>query len=194
MNKTRLEAFSDGVLAIIITIMVLELKVPHDASWASLLRLLPVLLSYIISFTLIGIYWGNHHNLLHGAKTVNAKIILANLHLLFWLSLIPSATSWMGENHFAVNTIILYALMLMFCGLAYSILQNYILKYTALPKELRIAIKKQNRKVIVSVILDLLAIPFAFVNPYISGFLFFLQSAIWLIPDRNIEDALNSTK
>ncbi len=113
MNKSRLEAFSDGVLAIIITIMVLELKVPHEASWVSLEPLIPVFLSYIISFTLVGIYWGNHHNLLHTVKNVNSKIILSNLHLLFWLSLVPAATGWMGENHFAPNTIILYATILM---------------------------------------------------------------------------------
>src|ERR1700712_2692327 len=127
MNKNRLEAFSDGVLAIIITIMVLELKVPHGAEWSSLEPLIPVFLSYIISFMLVGIYWGNHHNLLHAVKNVNSKIILSNLHLLFWLSLIPAASGWMGENHFAPKTIILYAILLMLCGIAYGILQNIIL-------------------------------------------------------------------
>jgi len=192
MNKARLEAFSDGVMAIIITIMVLELKVPHGSSWSSLEPLIPVFLSYIISLMLVGIYWGNHHNLLHAVENVNAKIILSNLHLLFWLSLVPVATGWMGENHFAPNTIILYALTLMFCGIAYSILQNYILKNTKDHSELKLAIQKQNRKVIASLLMDILAVPFAFVNPYISGGLFILQSVIWLVPDKNIEKALSS--
>ncbi len=192
MNKSRLEAFSDGVLAIIITIMVLELKVPHEASWASLEPLIPVFLSYVISFTLVGIYWGNHHNLLHAVKNVNSKIILSNLHLLFWLSLVPAATGWMGENHFAPNTIILYAIILMLCGIAYAVLQYYILKITEDHSELKLAIKKQNKKVIASLLMDGLAVAFAFIHPYISGILFFLQSAIWLIPDKNIEKALSS--
>ncbi|MEO6001275.1 MAG: TMEM175 family protein [Chitinophagaceae bacterium] len=193
MNKTRLEAFSDGVLAIIITIMVLELKVPHDASWSSLKPLIPVFLSYVTSFLLIGIYWGNHHHLLHGAKTVNSGIILSNLNLLFWLSLVPAATGWMGENHFAPNTIILYAILLILCGLAYGILQNKILKAMDHQSELKTAIKKQGKKVILTFIIDLSAIPFAFIHPYISGLMFVLQSAIWLIPDKNIEKALKNT-
>lgn len=192
MNKTRLEAFSDGVLAIIITIMVLELKVPHGSDWSSLKPLIPVFLSYIISFLLVGIYWGNHHHLLHAVKNINSKIILSNLHLLFWLSLVPAASGWMGENHFAPNTIILYAVILMMSGIAYSILQNYILSVTDDRSELKQAIRKQNKKVFVTVMMDALAIPFAFVHPYISGALFFLQSVIWLIPDKNIEKALNS--
>ncbi len=194
MNKSRLEAFSDGVLAIIITIMVLELKVPHEASWTSLAPLIPVFLSYVISFLLIGIYWGNHHNLLHSVKHVNSTIMLSNLHLLFWLSLVPAATGWMGENHFAPNTIILYSIVLMLCGMAYGILQHYILKVTDDRSELKMAVKKQYKKVIAALLMDILAIPMAFVHPYISGMLFFLQSAIWLIPDRNIEKALDGSK
>jgi uncharacterized membrane protein len=122
MTKTRLEAFSDGVIAIIITIMVLELKVPHDASWSALASLWPVALSYIVSFINIGIYWGNHHHLLHTIKEVRGGILWANLHLLFWLSLMPFATAWMGENHFEQNTVIVYALLANCCGFAYNIL------------------------------------------------------------------------
>ncbi len=143
---------------------------------------------------LVGIYWGNHHNLLHAVKNVNSKIILSNLHLLFWISLVPAATGWMGENHFAPNTIILYAIILMLCGTAYAILQNYILKITDDHSELKAAIRKQKKKVFASLSMDILAIPLAFIHPYISGFLFFLQSAIWLIPDKNIEKALDSSK
>ncbi|MEO6550383.1 MAG: TMEM175 family protein [Ferruginibacter sp.] len=188
MNKNRLEAFSDGVLAIIITIMVLEIKVPHSAEWKDLEALLPVLLSYVLSFLMVGIYWGNHHNLMHGVKHINSAIILSNLHLLFWLSLVPVATGWMGENHFATNTIIVYAILLMICGFAYGILQNIILKEVE-NEHLVIAIKKQTPKVIFSMIVDFAAIPFAFVHPAISCALFLFQSAIWLIPDKNIERA-----
>jgi len=190
MNKTRLEAFSDGVLAIIITIMVLELKVPHGSDWKQITGLMPVFSSYVISFLLVGIYWGNHHHLLHTLKHVNSRIILANLNLLFWLSLVPVATGWMGENHFAPNTIILYSALLICCGLSYAILQNTIIRSGLAQKEYTDALKKQSRKVIVSFTADLIAIPFAFVNPVISGVLLALQSLIWLIPDKNIEHTL----
>jgi uncharacterized membrane protein len=142
MNKNRLEAFSDGVLAIIITIMVLEIKVPHTTTWKELEPMIPVLLSYVISFLLVGIYWGNHHNLLHCVKEINSSILLSNLHLLFWLSLVPVATGWMGENHFQINTIIVYSILLMTCGIAYAILQNIILKSIDRRNELAVAIKK----------------------------------------------------
>ena len=190
MNKSRLEAFSDGVLAIIITIMVLEIKTPHGTDWATLKPLIPVFFSYIISFLLVGIYWGNHHHLLHAVKTVSSGMIMSNLNLLFWLSLIPVATDWMGENHFAPNTIILYTCLLLVCGFSYSILQNIILKSMGEENKLAIAIRKQNRKVMLSAIGAVTAIPFAFVHPAISGIILFLQSAIWLIPDKNIEAAL----
>ena len=192
MNKNRLEAFSDGVLAIIITIMVLEIKVPHSTDWATLKPLLPVLSSYVISFLLIGIYWGNHHHLLHAVTRVNSGMIWANLHLLFWLSLVPVATGWMGENHFAPATVILYAILLIVCGQAYAILQHCILRTMDKDNPLLIAIKKQDRKVLASFILSLSAIPLAYVYYPISGLCLFLQSAIWLIPDRNIEKALNN--
>lgn len=191
MNKSRLEAFSDGVLAIIITIMVLEIKVPHGADWADLEPLLPVLMSYILSFLFIGIYWGNHHNLLHTIKTVNANILLANLNLLFWLSLLPVATGWMGENAFAPRTIVVYAGISLLCGLAYSILQQLILKSTSAESPLKAAIRKQNRKVVISVLCNVLSMPLAFVHPALSGVLFLIQSSIWLIPDRNVERAFS---
>ena len=190
MNKTRVEAFSDGVLAIIITIMVLEIKVPHGAEWETLKPLLPVFLSYMLSFLFVGIYWGNHHNLLHAIKTVNANILLANLNLLFWLSLLPVATGWMGENIFAPNTVVVYSTIALLCGLAYSILQHQVLKITPPESNIHIAVKKQNIKVAISVLSCLLAMPMAFVNPIISVILFFIQAGIWLIPDRNVEKAL----
>ena len=192
MNKSRLEAFSDGVLAIIITIMVLEIKVPHGSDWSTLKPLLPVFLSYTLSFLFVGIYWGNHHHLLHTIKTVNSGIMLANLNLLFWLSLLPVATGWMGENHFAPNTIALYAGISIMCAIAYTILQNKILGSTSVESPLKIALKKLNVKGAVSMIACILAIPMAYVNPIISGLLFFTQSLIWLIPDKNVEKALKS--
>lgn len=190
MNKSRLEAFSDGVLAIAITIMVLEIKVPHGTEWSTLKPLLPVFLSYTLSFLFIGIYWGNHHNLLHTVKTVDATIMLANLHLLFWLSLLPVATGWMGENAFAPNTIVVYASISLLCGLAYGILQQKILKSTTVESPLKAAIRKQSRKVIISTVANILAMPAAYIHPVISGGLFLIQSGIWLIPDRNVEKAL----
>lgn len=190
MNKNRMEAFSDGVLAIIITIMVLEIKVPHGTEWKNLTDLFPVFISYTISFLMIGIYWGNHHHLLHTVKHINSNILLSNLHLLFWLSLVPFATGWMGENHFAPNTIILYSIILLLCGVAYGILQYNIIRTLDERDNVVVALKKQNKKIWLSVLMVLLAIPFSFVHPAISGSLFFLQSAIWLIPDKNIEKAL----
>ena len=190
MNKTRLEAFSDGVLAIIITIMVLELKVPHGDSWSSLQPLIPVFISYVISFLFIGIYWGNHHHLLHAVTKINSGILLSNLHLLFWLSLIPIATGWMGENHFAPHTIILYAIILILSGFAYAVLQHCILKSNPLSDELTKALHRQTIKAIFSISAAVLAIPMAYVNPIFSGILFFLQSAIWLIPDKHVERAI----
>ena len=190
MNKNRLEAFSDGVLAIIITIMVLEIKVPHSTDWNELAKLLPVFFSYIISFLLVGIYWGNHHHMLYTLKRVNSSIIWANLSLLFWLSLVPFATGWMGENHFAPNTIIVYAILLILCGLSYSVLQNIIIKSGLAQKEFMDALKKQNTKVLISFSADIAAICFASISPILSGILLTLQSLIWLIPDKNIEKAL----
>lgn len=190
MTKTRLEAFSDGVFAIIITIMVLEIKVPHGGEWSSLKGLFPVFTSYVISFLFVGIYWGNHHHLLHTVKKINSSILLTNMHLLFWLSLIPVATGWMGENHFEPPTIILYAIIAVMCGFAYAWLQTRILRSNVLSPELAAALKRQTTKAIISMSADLLAIPMAYVNPVISGILFFLQSTIWMIPDKHVEKAL----
>ena len=190
MTKTRLEAFSDGVLAIIITIMVLEIKVPHGAEWTSLQPLIPVFISYVTSFLFIGIYWGNHHHLLHAVKKINSGILLSNLHLLFWLSLVPLATEWMGENHFAPDTVVLYAIVALASGFAYALLQRCILKSNPMSPVLAKALKRQTTKAIISMSMDALAIPLAYVNPMISLVLFFLQSTIWLIPDRHVEKAI----
>jgi uncharacterized membrane protein len=170
--------------------MVLEIKVPHGTEWNDLIAVIPVFISYMISFLLIGIYWGNHHHLLHTVKNVNSGILLSNLHLLFWLSLVPFATGWMGENHFATNGIILYAIILILCGIAYGVLQNNILKTLDQRSTIVMELKKQHKKVIISVLLVLAAIPFAFFYPAVSAALFFMQSGIWLIPDKNIEKAL----
>lgn len=196
MEKTRLEAFSDGVLAIIITIMVLELKVPTSATWSVLFDLWPVASSYVLSFIFIGIYWGNHHHLLHTVKNVNASIIWGNLNLLFWLSLIPFATAWMGENHFSPNTVVVYAILLLLCGISYSILQRTIFNTQRHGNTLKEAFMKMERKGIFSVVAYTAAIPMAFVNTIISYLLFLSVSVLWIIPDKSIEKALKqkSTK
>ena len=192
MGKTRLEAFSDGVLAIIITIMVLELKVPHSAEWKDLVELYPVFFSYIISFIYVGIYWGNHHHLLHTIKHVSSGIIWANLNLLFWLSLIPFATSWMGENNFSQNPVIVYAILLLLCGISYTILQFTIMKNHHFDDKMLAALRKVSQKGIVSVIAYSTSIAVAFFNPSISFFFFIVVAILWLIPDKNIEKALDS--
>lgn len=192
MNKSRLEAFSDGVIAIIITIMVLEIKTPHSAEWKDLLPLYPVALSYILSFIYVAIYWGNHHHLLHTVKKVTPSIIWANAHLLFWLSLIPFATAWMGENHFAAHTVIVYALFLMLVGGAFAILQFTIVKSNPYSAEMRVALKRQQRKALLSVTIYLIAIGTTFVNTAISGVLIFLVAVLWFIPDNNIAKALEA--
>src|SRR5215210_4094685 len=152
MTKTRLEAFSDGVIAIIITIMVLELKIPHRTDWAALRPLIPVFISYMLSFIIIGIYWGNHHHLLHTVGHVNSKMIWANLHLLFWLSLIPFATGWMGENNFDKVTVAAYAVLLDLCGFAYFILLLIIKASHPNNETLLIPMKKQSKKGVLSVV------------------------------------------
>lgn len=187
MTKTRLEAFSDAVIAIIMTIMVLELKVPHDTSWEALKDLWPVFLSYLVSFLMLGIYWGNHHHLVHTIKDVRGSIIWSNLHLLFWLSLIPFATAWMGENHFERNTLILYAVIADLCGLAYYIFLMNIKKCNPSNTVLLDVLKKQSKKGTISCVFYTLAIPAAFVHTGISGGLIILVAIMWLIPDRNIE-------
>lgn len=191
MTKNRLEAFSDGVLAIIITIMVLEMKVPHGTEWSDLSALLPVFASYIMSFVYIGIYWGNHHHLLHVLKKVNAPIILANLNLLFWLSLIPFSTAWMGENHFPPNAVALYSINLLMAGLAYMILFKVILKNITVEGKLVEALCKHTLKGNISAAAYAVAIPLAYVTPVISGIIFVVIAILWIIPDKDIERAIN---
>jgi uncharacterized membrane protein len=190
MTKTRLEAFSDGVLAIIITIMVLELKIPHGTGWDVISPLVPVLCSYIFSFIFIAIYWGNHHHLLHTVTHISSRIIWANMHLLFWLTLIPFATAWMGDNNFIAVTVATYAALLLVCGLAYYLLQMAIRTTHKFSASMDHAMKKQSRKGIISSIAYFLAIPLAFINTGISAFIFISVAIMWIIPDKNIEKAL----
>jgi uncharacterized membrane protein len=187
MTKNRLEAFTDGVLAIIITIMVLELKAPHGTSWESVKPLLPVLLSYVMSFLFVGVYWGNHHHLFHLVKHFSSGIMLANLNLLFWLSLVPFATGWMGENEFAAVTVSVYSVLLCICGISYTILQKTIEACHKENAELKHLMKRQSRKGLLSVILYTSAIGLAWLNSYISVGIFFLVAFIWLVPDKEIE-------
>ena len=191
MNKARLEAFSDGMFAIIITIMVLEIKIPGKPDWESLAHLLPVLYSYLLSFLFIGTYWVNHHHLLHTLGKVSSGILWANLNLLFWLSLTPVATGWMGENHFAANTVVIYAVLLSLDGIAFTILQFSIEKTNRGNPALTEAFRSLRRKGILSMAGYLSSVPIALFNPAISGILFLLISVIWLIPERKIEKALN---
>jgi uncharacterized membrane protein len=190
MGKTRLEAFSDGVLAIIITIMVLELKVPHGSDWDALQPLLPVFLSYALSFIYIGIYWNNHHHMLHTVKRVNGSILWANLHLLFWLSLVPFVTGWMGENHFAALPTALYGVALFMAAVAYLILQHCIIKANGGKDSLLAKAVEKDRKGKVSQLLYAVAIPVAFWNQWISDGLYVLVAIIWLVPDSRIERIL----
>lgn len=187
MNKTRLEAFSDGVLAIIITIMVLEMKVPHSAEWSALKPLIPVFISYLLSFIYIGIYWGNHHHLMHSVSKVTSGVLLANLNLLFWLSLIPFTTGWMGENHFASNTVALYSVSLLMPALAYFLLQTLVIKHQLHSAEFAHAHRKQNIKGKISLFCYVLSIIMAFISPLVSGILIVFVALMWLIPDKNIE-------
>lgn len=187
MNKNRLEAFSDGVLAIIITIMVLELKMPHSSDWSALKELIPVFFSYVLSFIYVGIYWNNHHHLLHATKVISGGIMWANLNLLFWLSLLPFATSWMGENHFERNTVILYTINLFLCGAAFMVLQTVISSCHKTDLHVKEALERTKIKGYFSVIGYALAIPLAFINPYFSCVIFILIAIAWVIPDKNIE-------
>jgi uncharacterized membrane protein len=190
MTKTRLEAFSDGVIAIIITIMVLELKIPHGDTLADLQPLVNVLISYIISFVFIGIYWGNHHHLLHTVHHVNSKIIWSNMHLLFWLSLIPFSTGWMGENHFGEMPVAVYSINLLGCAISYYILQQVIMSHYTHSTNLIEALKKQEKKGIASLVMYILCIASAFFYPLISAILIVAVAVMWIIPDKNIEKAL----
>lgn len=190
MNKGRVEAFSDGVIAIIITIMVLELKVPHDKrSFSDLLALLPVFSSYILSFIYVGIYWNNHHHLFMAVNKVNGSVLWANLHLLFWLSMIPFATGWMGENHFAPAPMALYGFVLFMNAIAYSILSKFLIKHHGADSLLAKAMGN-GFKGKVSVACYIIAIPCAFISVWISGGLFVLVALLWLMPDKRIENII----
>ena len=186
MGKTRLEAFSDGVLAIVITIMVLELKVPHEPTPAALLALLPVFLSYVLSFVYVGIYWNNHHHMLHTCERVTGRILWANLHLLFWLSLFPFATGWMGENHFAPLPAALYGAVLFAAAVAYYLLQQAIVAAHGERSVLRRAVGS-DWKGKASPLLYLAGIGLTFVEPWLAQAVYVLVALVWLVPDRRIE-------
>jgi uncharacterized membrane protein len=189
MGKSRLEAFSDGVLAIIITIMVLEMKAPHSADINALRPLLPVFLSYLLSFVYLGIYWNNHHHMLHSVQDVSGGILWANLHLLFWLSLVPFATAWMGENNFAAAPTALYGLNLSLAAIAYLILQRTIIARQGRASLLAVAVGRDVKGKL-SFALNIIAIAATTVAPWIAWTLYIAVALIWLIPDRRIERTL----
>lgn len=189
MSKGRMEAFSDGVMAIIITIMVLELRPPQGADLSTLLPLVPVFLSYLLSFVFLGIYWNNHHHLLQAIKHVNGRVLWANLHLLFWLSLIPFVTAWMGENNFATWPVALYGIILFFDGAAFYILAQALIGLHGSDSDLAIALG-DDIKGRASVVIYAVAIPLAFFNSLIACAIYVLVAIMWLIPDRRIEKTL----
>lgn len=190
MGKGRLEAFSDGVIAIIITIMVLELKVPHEPTLQALAELLPVFVSYLLSFVYIGIYWNNHHHLLHMTRAINGRILWANLHLLFWLSLVPFVTAWMGENHLATVPVALYGVVMDVSGLAYYILERELIGFLGHDSELAQAVGR-DYKGLLSLAIYTSGIVLAFFNTWISFGLYVLVAVMWFIPDPRIENTIN---
>jgi uncharacterized membrane protein len=192
MNKGRLEAFSDGVLAIVITIMVLEIKVPHGHELSDLKPLIPIFLSYILSFIYLGIYWNNHHHMMHTVKHVTGDILWANLHLLFWLSLVPFVTGWIGENNFGATPMALYGFILLMAAIAYFILQNRIIKNHGPHSILAKAIGR-DLKGKISPILYVVAIFSSWVNQWIAGILYLAVALMWLIPDKRIEHIIDET-
>jgi uncharacterized membrane protein len=189
MSKNRLEAFSDGVLAIIITIMVLELDVPEEPTLAALAPLIPVFLSYVLSFVFLGIYWNNHHHLLQAADSVDGRVLWANLHLLFWLSLVPFTTTWMGQNNFADLPVALYGVDLLLAAVAYFILVRALLSLHGQNSTLAQALDRDIKGKI-SLCIYVAAIPLAFLSPLLAGMLYVLVAVIWLVPDRRIENRL----
>jgi uncharacterized membrane protein len=193
MKKGRLEAFSDGVIAIIITILVLELKIPHGAEWNSLRPLIPVFLTYVLSFVYLGIYWNNHHHMLYVADQINGKILWANMHLLFWLSLIPFTTGWMGENHFAPVPTAVYGMVLLAAAIAYYLLQSLIISQQGGDSRLKAALGR-DMKGKLSPVVYLVAILMAFVNQWISDVLYVLVALMWLIPDKRIESSVRNSR
>ncbi|MBC7650870.1 MAG: DUF1211 domain-containing protein [Deinococcales bacterium] len=189
MGKGRLEAFSDGVMAIIITIMVLEMKVPQTDSLVSILPVLPVFISYVLSFLNVAIYWNNHHHIIHAAETVNAPVMWANIHLLFWLSLFPFVTGWMGENHFAKWPVVLYGFVSLMAGVAYYILARCLVKLHGKRSTLSAALAR-DKKGAVSVFIYSAGIALSFVHPLLGFAMYFAVATMWFIPDKRIEEKL----
>lgn len=189
MKKTRLEAFSDGVIAIIITIMILEIKVPNGADVTTLKPLIPKILSYVLSFIYVGIYWNNHHHLFYPVKEVNGKILWANLHLLFWLSLIPVASGWMGERGFKFWPVASYGVVLLFCAIAFSILLHAI-NGSKEKNEIIEKVATNNTKEKASLVLYLAGIGLSFWNPYVGASMYAIVAMIWFIPDKRVEKAM----
>ena len=189
MNKNRLEAFSDGVIAIIITIMVLELKVPHGTTLDALWPLIPVFLSYLLSFIYVGIYWNNHHHMLHAVTQVDGRILWANLHLLFWLSLIPFVTGWVGENHAASVPVAMYGVVLLMCSVAYLLLARALIAHHGAGSPLALALGK-DRKGVVSIVLYALAAPLSMLHAWLGMAIYVGVAVLWFIPDRRIEARL----
>lgn len=190
MKTGRMEAFSDGVIAILITIMVLELKIPHGADLEALRPIVPAFLTYVLSFIYLGIYWNNHHHMLQATEQINGKILWANLHLLFWLSLVPFVTGWMGENHFAPLPTAIYGVVLLLAAISYTILQTLIVAQQGANTKLKAAVGKDVKGKL-SILCYVLAIPLAFVHQLISDGLYVLVALMWLIPDRRIESKLS---
>lgn len=193
MSKERLAAFSDGVIAIIITIMVLELKVPHGDDWAALSKLIPVFLSYVLSFIFVGIYWNNHHHLLHASRRVTSAVMWANMHLLFWLSLIPFATGWMGENHFAALPVAVYGVAMLMPAIAYYILQTCIVRANGADDSLAEALGRDIKGKL-SPLFCVIGIGLAFFNPWMACAAYVLLALMWLIPDRRIERTIEHSR
>jgi uncharacterized membrane protein len=191
MSKTRLEAFSDGVIAILITIMVLELETPEGNDWAALRSLAPVLLTYILSFVYLGIYWNNHHHMLHAVDRVNGRALWANLHLLFWLSLVPFTTAWVGHNHSSPVPTAAYGIVFLLAGIAYTILQTALIHHHGANARLREAVGK-DRKGKASMVLYALAIAVAFLNQWISDAIYVFVALMWLVPDPRIESTFRA--
>ena len=189
MTKARLETFSDGVIAILITIMVLDLKVPHGADWEALAPRLPLFLSYVLSYTFLGIYWTNHHHMLHSADHINGKILWANLHLLFWLSLIPFTTGWMGENRAAPLPTALYGIVLLMAAIAYQVLQGLLVVHQGPASRLKAAVGSDIKGKL-SLACYVLAVPVALANQLIAIALYIFVALLWIIPDRRIESRL----
>jgi len=189
MGKGRVEAFSDGVIAVIITIMVLEMKAPHGADLAAIRPVLPVFLTYVLSFVFIGIYWNNHHHMLHAAERIDGRTMWANLHLLFWLSLVPFVTSWMGQNHFAAAPTAIYGVVLLMAAVAYTLLQSAIVAANGAGSRLAVAVGN-DLKGKASMACYIAAICLAFVNQWIADALYVVVAIMWLVPDRRIEKTL----